>query len=109
MREAVWRVLAEDGIHRDEPSTWTSRTADHLQRLKEHPAFRAVGGPSVLAAIDAILEGRAYETPKNWGALFIAFPTGDKRGIRRKRLAYRCEVHERAQPAGRSENVRALR
>jgi hypothetical protein len=81
MREAVWRVLADDGIHRDEPSTWILERPTHLQRLKEHPAFRAVGGPSVLAAFDAILAGRAYEAPKNWGAPFIAFPTGDRRGI----------------------------
>jgi len=81
MREAVWHVLAGDGIRRDEPSSWTLERPTHLQRLKEHPVFRAVGSPSVLAAIDAILAGRAHETPENWGALFIAFPAGDKRGI----------------------------
>lgn len=80
MREAVRRVLADSGIHRDEQSTWTLERPAHLQCLKEYPAFRAMGSPSVLAAIDAIL-GPVYEAPKNWGAPFIAFPGKDKWGI----------------------------
>jgi ectoine hydroxylase-related dioxygenase (phytanoyl-CoA dioxygenase family) len=75
MREAVWHVLADVGIRRDEPSTWTVERPTHLQRLKEHSTFRGVSSPSVLAAIDTILAGQVYETPKNWGALFIAFPS----------------------------------
>jgi ectoine hydroxylase-related dioxygenase (phytanoyl-CoA dioxygenase family) len=81
MREAVWQVLAEDGIRRDAPSTWTLERPTHLQRLKEHAAFRAVASPSVLAAIDAVQSGQSYETPKNWGALFIAFPSRNPWGI----------------------------
>ena len=77
MRDAVWHVLANGGIHRDDASTWTLERPTGLQRLKEHPAFRAAGSPSVLAAIDAILAGQAYEPPKNWGAVFIAFPAKD--------------------------------
>jgi ectoine hydroxylase-related dioxygenase (phytanoyl-CoA dioxygenase family) len=72
MREAVWQVLADAGIRRDEPATWTVERPAHLQGLKEHPAFRTVSG--VLAAIDAILAGQVHETPKNWGAVFVAFP-----------------------------------
>ena len=74
MREAVWAVLADVGICRDEPSTWTVERPMHLQRLKEHPVFRTVPSPSVLTAIGTILAGQDYETPKNWGARFIAFP-----------------------------------
>jgi ectoine hydroxylase-related dioxygenase (phytanoyl-CoA dioxygenase family) len=81
MREAVWQVLADDGIRRDAPSTWTLERPTHLQHLKEHPTFRAVGSPSVLAAIDSVLAGQSYEAPKNWGALFIAFPSRDSWGI----------------------------
>jgi ectoine hydroxylase-related dioxygenase (phytanoyl-CoA dioxygenase family) len=29
----------------------------------------------LLEAIDAALEGHAYEKPRNWGALFLAFPS----------------------------------
>ncbi|MBV9993445.1 MAG: phytanoyl-CoA dioxygenase family protein [Alphaproteobacteria bacterium] len=74
MRGAVWHALADVGIRRDQPSTWTVERPAHLQRLKEHPAFRSVSSPRLLAAIDAILGGRTYQRPKNWGALFIAFP-----------------------------------
>lgn len=81
MREAVWHALADGGIHPDKPSTWTLERPTHLQRLKEHPVFRAVGSPSLLAAIDAVLAGSAYETPKNWGAVFIAFPSKDRWSI----------------------------
>ena len=81
MREAVWHVLADGGIYRDEPATWTAERPTHLQRFKDHPVFRAVGSRSVLAAIDTILAGQVYEMPKNWGALFVAFPSKDKWGI----------------------------
>jgi len=74
MREVVWQVLAEDGVRRDDPSTWTLERPTGLQRLKEHPVFRAAGSTGVLAAIDAILSPQAYEPPKNWGAVFAAFP-----------------------------------
>jgi len=77
MREAVWQALADDGIRRDDPRTWTLERPTGLQRLKEHPAFHTAGSPSVLAAIGAVLAGQAYEMPKNWGALFVAFPTRD--------------------------------
>lgn len=80
MRDAVWKVLADDGVHCDDPSTWTLERPTHLQRLKEHPAFHAAGSPSVLTALDAIL-GQAYERPKNWGALFIAFPAKERWSI----------------------------
>jgi ectoine hydroxylase-related dioxygenase (phytanoyl-CoA dioxygenase family) len=81
MREAVWHALANGGLHRDAPSTWTLERPTHLQRLKEHPAFCAVGSPSVLAAIDAILAGRGCERPTNWGAVFVAFPSKSPWGI----------------------------
>jgi ectoine hydroxylase-related dioxygenase (phytanoyl-CoA dioxygenase family) len=77
MREAVWHALAETGVRRGEPSTWTVERPTHLQRLKEHPVFRTISSPSVLAAIDAILAGQTYEAPENWGALFIALPSRD--------------------------------
>jgi hypothetical protein len=75
MRSATWRLLASVGIIERDPSTWIKERPDHLQQLKAEPAFRAVGGPRLRAAIDAVLEGQAYEGPKNWGALFLAFPS----------------------------------
>jgi hypothetical protein len=75
MREAAWRALAGVGIRENDPSTWTKERPEHLQHVKDDPAFRAVGSAKLLGAIDAALEGQAHETPRNWGALFIAFPS----------------------------------
>ena len=75
MREVVWQRLADDGIEQDYPSTWTVERPGHLQRLRSHASFRQVASGDVLAAIDAIMEGRPYPAPRDWGSLFIAFPT----------------------------------
>jgi ectoine hydroxylase-related dioxygenase (phytanoyl-CoA dioxygenase family) len=75
MRAAAWHALAKVGIMRSDPSTWTKERPEHLQHLKDEPAFRAVGSARLLKAIDAALEDQAYEKPKNWGALFLAFPS----------------------------------
>lgn len=81
MRDAVWDALADVGIYRDRPSTWTIERPAHLQHLRTDPVFRAVGSKVLLAAIDAILESQRYETPRDWGALFIAFPSNAKWGV----------------------------
>ena len=75
MREAAWRALARAGIRQSDPSTWTRERPEHLQHVKDDPAFRAVGSARLLEAIDAALEGQAYEKPKHWGAPFLAFPS----------------------------------
>ena len=75
MRDVVWRALDDSGIRRGDPSTWTRERPEHLQQLKADPAFRVVGSGRLLAAIDAVLEGQAYERPKHWGAVFLAFPS----------------------------------
>lgn len=76
MRDVVWQALTDGGIEPDDPSTWTVERPAHLQGLRAHPAFREVASPAVLAAIDGIMEGRSYPSPKDWGSLFIAFPNG---------------------------------
>lgn len=75
MQDVVWAGLADAGIRRDAPSTWTIERPANLQRLKADPVFEAMGSRRLLDAIDAILETRSYEKPKTWGALFIAFPS----------------------------------
>ena len=77
MRDVVWNGLAGMGIRRDAPETWTIERPVNLQALKAHAAFNAVGSARLRASIDAILETQAYETPKRWGAIFVAFPTRD--------------------------------
>ena len=81
MRAAVWGHLAQSGVRPDTPSTWTAERPSKLQLLKEHPAFSAVGSVRLLNTIDALLETQAYETPKRWGAVFIAFPSSEKWGV----------------------------
>jgi hypothetical protein len=75
MRAAAWRALAKAGIRQHDPSTWIQERPEHLQQVKDDPAFRAVGRARLLEAIEAALEGQAYEQPKHWGALFLAFPS----------------------------------
>jgi hypothetical protein len=81
MRDAVWNALAHVGIYRDRPSTWIVERPARLQHLRTDPVFRAVGSKLVLAAIDAILGNQRYETPRDWGALFIAFPSNARWGV----------------------------
>jgi Phytanoyl-CoA dioxygenase (PhyH) len=81
MRDAVWDALAAIGIYRGRPSTWTVKRPVRLQHLKVDPVFRAVGSKILFAAIDAVLEGRTYKAPGDWGAFFIAFPSNAEWGI----------------------------
>jgi hypothetical protein len=81
MCEVIWDGLADIGVDRERPSTWAVERPSHLQALKDHPAFHAVGGPPVLAAIETVLQGRAYKPPQNWGALFLAFPSDKAWGV----------------------------
>lgn len=75
MRDAVWRALAEQGVARDDPATWTIERPAHLRHVKDDPAFQAVANDRLRQAIDTILDGQAYQQPKNWGAAFVAFPS----------------------------------
>src|SRR5262245_58085092 len=77
MRAAAWRALARSGVRHDDPSTWTAERPEHLQSAKDDPAFQAVGSARLLQAVDAALEGQAYEKPGSWGALFLAFPSSE--------------------------------
>ena len=81
MRDTVWSALTELGIHRHRPATWIVERSLRLQHLKDDPAFRLVGSKPLFAAIDAVLEGRDYKAPSNWGALFIAFPSHANWGV----------------------------
>jgi len=81
MRDVVWAGLAGQGVRRDAPQTWTIERPVKLQGLKDHAAFQAVGSARLLDAIGAVLETRAWEAPKRWGAIFVAFPTAREWGV----------------------------
>ncbi|HUO33102.1 MAG TPA: hypothetical protein VMU80_28060 [Bryobacteraceae bacterium] len=76
MCDVIWTALAKDGIHRNDPSTWTAPRPTHLQHLKADPAFRAIGSARTIQAIDEVLEGQPWPKPSDWGAFFLQFPMG---------------------------------
>jgi phytanoyl-CoA dioxygenase PhyH len=75
MRDVVWNGLARSGIDRNDRATWTVERPQKLQKLKDHPAFQAVGSARLLGVIGEILGTQRFEPPKRWGAAFIAFPS----------------------------------
>jgi ectoine hydroxylase-related dioxygenase (phytanoyl-CoA dioxygenase family) len=81
MRDVVWDGLEASGIRRGASSTWTIERPGKLQHLKDNPAFEAVGSERLLAAIGSLLQTEGYETPKAWGAVFIAFPSEGAWGV----------------------------
>ncbi len=81
MCTVIWDALGNVGIMRDDPSTWTKTRPEHLQNLKSHPAFRAIGSERTIGAIMEVLAGQALPMPKNWGAFFLHFPTGGEWGV----------------------------
>src|SRR5262245_61083806 len=74
MCDVIWDALSTAGIRRDDPSTWTTARPEHLQHLKAHPVFQAIGSARTLRAIDEVLEGQPWERPREWGAFFLQFP-----------------------------------
>ncbi len=74
MRDVVWTELETRGIRRDDPSTWTSESPDHLQHLKARPELAAVWSPTTLGAIADLL-GQEPHVPADTGAFFLLFPT----------------------------------
>jgi ectoine hydroxylase-related dioxygenase (phytanoyl-CoA dioxygenase family) len=74
MRAATWQALESVGFRRNDPSTWHKERPDHLQHLKRNSVFQAVGSRRTLGAIDQMLAGQQWRTPKDWGAFFLVFP-----------------------------------
>ncbi len=72
----IWSALAKIGICRNDSSTWTKARPEHLQRLKDDPAFRAIGSALTIGAIDEALDGQPWQRPRDWGAFFLQFPIG---------------------------------
>ena len=55
IRSVTWDAIEKQtSMRRDDPSTWSYEFPDHLDHLKGHPAFRAVGSdPLRKAAVTA--------------------------------------------------------
>jgi hypothetical protein len=81
MSAAIWEALGRVGIIRDEPASWTRTRPEHLQHLKSHSAFRAIGTARTMGSIQEVLAGQKLPMPKNWGAFFLHFPTTGAWGV----------------------------
>jgi hypothetical protein len=81
MCTVIWDALGKVGIIRNDSSTWAKTRPEHLQQLKSNPVFRSVGTERTVGAIQQLLEGQALPLPKDWGAFFLHFPTGEDRDI----------------------------
>jgi hypothetical protein len=80
MQDALWMALAEVGIDHSEPSTWTVERPAHLQRLRDHPAFRWRPAAALEQVIESIV-GTGFEPPRDWGSAFVAFPSATRWGV----------------------------
>ena len=77
MRDVVWDALAERGVDRADPTTWSAAAADHLQHLRPRVEFRAVGSRRTMGAIADLL-GAERAAPRDWGAFFLLFPGAEQ-------------------------------
>lgn len=80
MRQDLWRALAELGIDRAQPETWTVERPTGLQRLRHNVAFRWCPSDELEQAIREIA-GPDFEPPSDWGSAFIAFPSQTRWGV----------------------------
>lgn len=78
MCDLIWAKLGEVGIHRNDPSTWTTARPEHMKHLKGDSAFHSVGSARTIQAIDEVLEGQPWQKPRDWGAFFLQFPIGSQ-------------------------------
>jgi len=75
MCDRVWEALArEHGMRRGDPATWTAGQPTGFQALSRAGAFDALGQPTLIAALDALLGEGQWTRPKHWGAPLITFP-----------------------------------
>src|SRR6516225_905936 len=78
MCDLIWAALGEVGIHRNDPSTWTTARPEHMKHLKGDSTFHAIGSARTLQTIDEVLEGQPWQKPRDWGAFFLQFPIGSQ-------------------------------
>ena len=75
MENLLWAALREKHrVDRNDPATWTLSQATGLQRLRSHPAFKAIGSPRTLRAIDELLGPGRWKRPRQWGQFLLSFP-----------------------------------
>lgn len=75
MSDRLWEFLADrDAITRQDRSTWPVEAPAGFQPLTHSGAFRAVGGESLCAALDALFGAGRWARPRWWGRPLVTFP-----------------------------------
>jgi hypothetical protein len=76
IRSVTWDAIEKQtSMRRDDPATWTYEFPDHLDHLKGHPAFGAVGTERLRGAVGELLGTDDWKAGKGWGANFVVLPT----------------------------------
>ena len=75
MRDVLWNELATmHGMHRDDPSTWTTLRPTKLKATKTDPAADAILGPPLRSALDDLLGKGAWTEPAHHGQVLVTMP-----------------------------------
>jgi hypothetical protein len=78
MREVVWTELTlRHGIREDDRTTWTPRFVSGMRTSKRHPAFRAILGPPLRAALDDLLGPGRWQEPPHQGQVLVTMPNAE--------------------------------
>jgi len=71
----IWRTLeAEQGIERDDASTWIEGCVRGIGHLNETTEFRPFGSPRIISIIDDLLGKGTWRRPSSWGQILATFP-----------------------------------
>jgi hypothetical protein len=74
MEAQIWRLLEQNGVNREDRSTWESHRAAHLQKIRRNDKEPATN-PAVHAAIDSLFGADVWVPPSDWGQALVTFPT----------------------------------
>lgn len=76
IKDSFWSQMQEQGIDRDDRSTWPTDLWPRL-KLKDTPSLeRTITTPRLREAIHQLLGSANWRVPHRWGSYLISFPTG---------------------------------
>lgn len=74
MADRLWTFFARRGIKKDDPQTWPTGFARHMQKLLREADFMPIGGDGTTCAIDSLLGAGQWSRPNHWGEFLVTFP-----------------------------------
>ncbi|MEM7133738.1 MAG: phytanoyl-CoA dioxygenase family protein [Chloroflexota bacterium] len=76
IQDSFWSQMQEQGIDRDDRSTWPTDLWPSL-KLKDNPSLESrITTPRLCGAINQLLGSNNWHVPHRWGGYLISFPTG---------------------------------